>query len=111
MEYGRSISPQDKDILRELQTHWKKSVKIDFDITHEPCIFFNYCGVWNLVYKLSKDGSYLRTRWSYVRDIDDAIIHYIEYQRSVSIEDEQKYQSNFASRRSKFTGEEKESYE
>ena len=108
MEYGRLISPQDKDILKELKRYWRNSVKIDFDITHEPCIFFEYCGAWNLVYKLSKDGSYQRNRWSYVSDIHDAIRSFIVFQKQIRYEEEKKYQENFERKRSEFTGKIKE---
>lgn len=108
MKYGRFISHQDEDILKELKSYWGKSVKIDFDITHEPCIFFDYYGAWNLVYKLSKDGSYLNTRWSYVSNIHSAIINFIQFQRTIKLEEEKKYQDNFERKRFEFTGEEKE---
>jgi len=100
MNFGRGISPQDYSILNELLTHYSKDeVKIDFDITQEPCIFYNYYGSWNLVYKLSKDGSYTKNRWSYVHDIHNAIISFIKEQKKVTYEQEKKYQESFKKKR------------
>lgn len=99
MKYGRSISPQDRDILKELKRYWRNSVKIDFDIIQEPCIFFDFHGAWNLVYKLSLDGAYNNSRWSYVQQIHSAIISFIREQKKIKYEDEQKYQENFKKKR------------
>jgi len=99
MEYGRHISPQDEDILKELKKYWRDSVKIDFDIVHEPCIFYNYHGLWDIVYKLSKDGTYTKNRWSYVQDAHRAIISFVREQKAISYEQEKKYQENFHKKR------------
>jgi hypothetical protein len=99
MQYGRHISPQDRDILKELQSQWRDDVKIDFDIVHEPCIFYNYFGAWNIVYKLSKDGSYLQNRWHYVLHAHEAILSFLREQKAVSYEQEKKYQEKFYEKR------------
>jgi hypothetical protein len=99
MNYGRSISPQDENILEELKDYWRDSVKIDFDIAHEPCIFFDYHGSWNIVYKLSKDGNYKKNRWSYVQDTHNAIRNFIKQQKEISYEQEKKFQEEFNKKR------------
>ena len=95
MNNGREASPQDKEILEELQRYWGNSVKIDLDITHEPCIFYELYGVWNIVYKLSKDGSYLGNRWTYVQNAHRAIMNFIREQRKISYEQEKRFQDAF----------------
>ena len=99
MQYGRQISPYDKDILKELKNYWKDSVKIDFDILHEPCIFYNYHGAWNVVYKLSRDGSYIEKKLIYVQNAHNAIFSFIREQRKISYEQEKQYQENFHKKR------------
>ncbi len=75
---GRRISEYDNDILNELKTKYSNYVKIDFDILNEPCIFLKYRGPWEMIYKLSSNGQYVRPRIFYCMQIDDAITDFVK---------------------------------
>lgn len=80
MKFGRKISPKDMEILDELKSKWGNSIKIDFDMVQEPCIFYNYYGMWSMVYKLSASGNYVRNRWYYVSHCHNLILEFIHIQ-------------------------------
>lgn len=98
---GRKVSKWDIEILNHLQQHYHNSVKIDFDIINEPCIFFNYYGSWNVVYKLSKDGTYTQKRWHYVLQAHEAIQNFIIEEEKNKKFDEIKHQEAFLKQREK----------
>ncbi len=96
---GRQISLQDERILQIMLDH-DDNVKIDFDIMNEPCIFYEYKGEWDIVYKLSKDGTYTQHPWYYAVQAHRAIINYLIQQKKKTKEtDERLYQENFYKKR------------
>lgn len=89
----RQANQQDYEILKDLKSKWHDNVKIDYDIISEPCIFYCYHGLWDVVYKLSQDGTYLKDRWHYVLSAHNAIMNYIknEDQRQMKYDEGNKY--------------------
>ncbi len=101
---GRGISRWDEDILRDLKSFWHDKVKIDFDIISEPCIFFQYNNSsFEIVYKLSANGKYVRNRWHYVKRAHDAILSCCEqkYIDGHNTENDKKNRENFLKHRDK----------
>ncbi len=102
--YGRGVTSYDLDILRELQKIFSKSiVKIDFDILSEPCIFFKYKGPFDVVYKLSRDGTYQRSLGHYVIQARNAIYAYARKRNEeiINAQEEMKYQEGTLKMRDK----------
>ena len=80
---GRKVTRYDKDILNALKSKYTSYVKIDFDILNEPCIFFEYMGPWEMVYKLSASGRYYRNINFYCTQINAAITDFIKERNSL----------------------------
>lgn len=75
---GRGVSEYDQDILDALKTKYSDTIKIDLDILSEPCIFLRYKGPWEMVYKLSANGEYVRPLNFYCEQIDNAISEFMK---------------------------------
>lgn len=92
--FGRAVSPKDKEILKELNHHWRGQVKIARDVLSEPCIFFQWDGPWDIVYKLSQSGDYSGTKSRYVWEANRAIIAYCKQREQVKLKwkEEKEYQ-------------------
>lgn len=74
----RAASQYDLDILKELKTYWHNQIKIDTDITGNPCLFIKYKGPWDIFYILSDNGRYIHQRSHYVIQAHAAALNYCE---------------------------------
>lgn len=103
MTKTRAVSPYDLDILKDLKSEWGNRIKIDRDITGNPCLFIKYKGPWDVLYVLSIDGLYDHEKWHYVQAAHRAAISYCKKkeQEIIDAEQERRYTEGFHKLRDK----------